>query len=112
VKRLLILALAVFPLTAKTYTVKLVWKYAANAGRVTFNVYRASSPCSVSSSPARIGQATSKSYKDKSVRQGNYCYYVTAVYPGVESLPSNKVTLRTTDFTKRSAVSRTIEVDK
>lgn len=89
----LILAAAVFAAYAYAQTprsVLLTWEDIENPTGTTYSVYRASSPCGAATTFTKIASAvSSKTYSDSGIVPGHYCYQVTAVYDGIESLPSN-----------------------
>jgi subtilisin len=70
--------------------VKLTWTASTTPGS-SYNVYRTTATSgSCGSSFSSIASTSTTSYKDTSATRGYYyCYYVTAVNSGGESLPSN-----------------------
>jgi hypothetical protein len=76
-----------------THQVTLTFTPSVDGGVVT--VYRAPGACSTSSvfSTVTTGLAVS-TYVDTGLSVGTYCYEVTTVVNGTESLPSNQVTAR------------------
>jgi len=78
---------------APTHQVVLNWLASADGGAVT--IYRAPGACSASSVFASISSGvTANTYTDSTVTVGSFCYQVTTIVNGVESLPSNPVTVR------------------
>lgn len=93
-KRYFVLALLVGSMTAQaaTHSVTLTWVDTANPAGTTYNVKRATGLCSGTPTFSTIASAvTAKTYADTTVSPGNYCYVVTAVFGGAESVPSNSV---------------------
>ena len=97
---LLLAAFLVAPAVAQTtaHTDVLTWTASTTNG-TTVNIYRAAGSCS--SNPSAFvqiatGIAPGGPYTDASPLVGAQCYYVTANFGGVESAPSNKVTLTST----------------
>ena len=82
------LALAFFVVSAKAqFDVSLSWTASSTSG-VTYNVYRQQA-CSGNFQEISTGTATT-TYIDSAVASGEtYCYYVTAISAGIESMPSN-----------------------
>jgi len=75
-----------------THVVTLTWADTANPAGTTYNIYRATGLCSGTPTFNKIGSAvTAKTFDDNSVSPGNWCYQVTAVFGGAESVPSNSV---------------------
>ncbi len=76
------------------HSVFLSWKASPDAAKqpkLTYNVYRADSPCSPSASFKQIASGvTATSYNDPSVPPGSYCYQVKSVVSGREGPPSNQ----------------------
>jgi len=88
----LLLMASVAVAQAATHSVTLTWVDASNPAGTTYNVYRATGLCSGTPTFSKIGSAvTVKTYTDASVTPGNYCYQVTAIFGGAESVPSNSV---------------------
>lgn len=76
----------------QTHSVSLAWQDTANPTGTTYNVYRATGLCSGTPTFSKLATAvTVKTYTDSTVTTGNYCYQVTAVFQGSESVPSNSV---------------------
>ena len=75
------------------HQVTLTWTASTDGGAVT--VYRASGACSTSSifTAVTTGVAVN-TFVDSTVTVGSFCYEVTTVVGGAESLPSNQVTAR------------------
>jgi len=80
------------------YQATLTWSDIVNPGGTTYNVYRAQGGCPATSSltlltllasnVASLG-GTLLTYVDSTITNGqNYCYGVTSVFGGIESLPS------------------------
>lgn len=83
-------------------SVTFTWSNVNTTGTVT--LYKASAACSTNPTtftPIQTGIASAGPYEDNSTVNGtagvsNYCYYVTAVVNGAESIPSNKVSISVT----------------
>jgi hypothetical protein len=76
-----------------THSDVLTWTASTTTG-VTYNVYRAPGTCSTSSIFASLATGVSPvTYTDASPLVGVQCYYVTAAVNGVESVPSNKISV-------------------
>ena len=93
----LVLALLFFaaPLFAQaaTHQVMLSWTASTDGGVVT--VYRAPGACSTTSVFTAVTTGVAlNTYTDTTVTVGTFCYQVTTVVNGAESLPSNQVTAR------------------
>jgi len=76
------------------HTVALSWTDTTNPAGTSYNVYRAAGACTGSPAFAKIGSTpvSVKTYTDSAVASAaTYCYQVTAVLNGVESVPSNSV---------------------
>ncbi len=58
-----------------------------------------------------IAETTETSYLDENVTSGNYNYYVTAMYSGYESDPSNTYTIEHTDATNTNVPIKTELLD-
>jgi hypothetical protein len=75
------------------YTVKLTWTASSDAAAnpsLTYNVYRAAT-CAAHFTKINSAPVAGTSYVDASAGAGAaYCYPVTAVLSGVESVPSNQ----------------------
>jgi len=74
------------------HTVALTWTDTTNPAGTSYNVYRAAGACTGSPAFAKIGSTpvSVKTYTDSAVASAStYCYQVTAVLNGVESVPSN-----------------------
>jgi hypothetical protein len=72
------------------HSVTLTWTDAQNPAGTTYNVKRAIGLCTGTPTFTTIASAlTTKTYNDATVTVGNYCYVVTAVLNGAESVPSN-----------------------
>lgn len=72
------------------HSVTLNWEDTLNPSGTTYSVYRATGLCSGTPAFNKLASAVAvKTYVDLTVNPGNYCYYVTASYNGVESGPSN-----------------------
>lgn len=74
------------------HSVTLTWTASVDTGG-TVNVYRATSACAGGGTPSFVklqsGVVAAGPYVDSTVGAGLFCYYVTALVNGVESLPSN-----------------------
>lgn len=94
-KLIAILALSsVAALAQSSHSVSLSWTPSTDTGG-TVNVYRAPAACTANPTtftPLANGIVAAGPYADTTVAVGAYCYYVTSVVNGAESLPSNKVT--------------------
>jgi hypothetical protein len=77
---LILLSVSAFP------AANISWQHPDDTA--TYNIYRATGACSVPSTFAKVGTSTVRSYTD-SPPVGRYCYRVTAVVGGVESVPSS-----------------------
>ena len=77
--------------TADAKTVSLAWEDARNPAGVSYSVYRSNSTCSTTSLFVKVATVPAKSYEDKNLAPGAYCYRVTAILNSLESLPSNSV---------------------
>jgi hypothetical protein len=73
-----------------SHSVLLTWTASTDTGG-TVNVYKATSACTGTPSFTLLasGVVAGGPYTDASVGIGKFCYYVTAVVNGAESLPSN-----------------------
>ena len=91
---LLALLLIALPASAQgTHSVVLTWTASVDGGAVT--VYRAPGACSASSVFASVTTGvTANTYTDSAISVGTYCYQITTVVNGTESLPSNQATAR------------------
>ena len=79
-----------------THQVVLNWTASADAAAnpsLTYNVYRLNNACvtPVGTNYVKVNTAaiTTATFTDTTVTVGVYCYYVTAVLNGAESVPSN-----------------------
>lgn len=74
-----------------SHFVTVTWDDAINPAGTTYTVYRGDAPCA--SAPAFSALQSGiqqRVYVDTAVVGGaSYCYYTTAVYGGLESVPSN-----------------------
>jgi hypothetical protein len=95
---LVILAATSIAQAQTVHTVTLTWTDTKNpnpgtASGTTYDIYRATAACSSSPTFPTTPLASSVAaltYLDNTVSVGStYCYEVTAVYSGVQSLPSN-----------------------
>jgi hypothetical protein len=78
---------------APTHQVVLNWTASVDGGVVT--VYRAAGACSASSVFTAITTGVAaNTFTDSTVTVGSFCYQVTTVVNGSESLPSNQITAR------------------
>lgn len=94
-RRLIFLGFLLFAIStqAATHQVVLNWTASVDGGVVT--VYRAPGACSSSSTFAAVTTGVAaNTFTDATVTVGSFCYQVTTVVNGVESLPSNQVTAR------------------
>lgn len=74
---------------ALTHSVSLAWTDPNNPAGTTYSVYRATGLCSGNPSYSKIATGiVGKTYVDTTVTPGNYCYYGTATFAGMESGPS------------------------
>jgi hypothetical protein len=97
-----VICFALFAGSAKaqgTHTVALSWGASPDAAAnptLSYTVYRASGACSTSPlfAPVATNVAQTDIFTDTALAPGVYCYQVTAVLNGAESLPSNQVTAR------------------
>ena len=73
-----------------SHSVTLTWTASTDTGG-TVNVYKATSGCTGTPSFTLLasGVVSAGPYIDSTVGVGQFCYYVTAVVNGAESLPSN-----------------------
>jgi hypothetical protein len=84
--------LAAAPARAQTHSVALTWMASASAAAnpsLTYNVYR-SPGCSGSFTRLNSSAVAATSFTDAGVAPGTYCYQVTAVLNGTESVPSSQ----------------------
>jgi hypothetical protein len=116
-KLLLALVFASLAFGQDTRTVVLAWDHSSST--VTFNVYRATGVCPVPAVPipTKINTVpvSVKTYTDPGVAYGTYCYQVTALGGGLQSVRSNDAgaeappqeptNLRTTTATAQITVS-------
>jgi hypothetical protein len=89
---LAVILLLALPLAAQTgaHTVTLTWTASPDGGVVT--VYRATGTCSTVplTFTAISTGVTGTTYVDSGIAPGKFCYQVTTVVNGAESLPSNQ----------------------
>jgi fibronectin type 3 domain-containing protein len=87
-------------------TIKITWQASPDAAgnpSLTYNVYRASS-CGGQFSKLNSAGISATSYVDPSVATGAaYCYQVTAVLNGAESVPSNQAFAKVPPLANRQA---------
>jgi hypothetical protein len=80
------------PLGAQSHSVSLKWTASVDAG-ASYNIYRLTGTCPVSGtggfSKISATPVSGTTFNDAAQSAGTYCYYVTAVLNGAESLPSN-----------------------
>jgi hypothetical protein len=91
-KRLIVLLLLAFPLSAQTtHKVVITWNDTVNPSGTTYNIYKASTACTGTPTFVKLTSTpiTAMTYTDSGVPAGTYCYYATAVGPGGESAQSN-----------------------
>lgn len=78
------------------YNVRVTWTASTDAAAnpsLTYNVYRAAT-CSGHFTKLNASPVTTTSYFDNTAATGAaYCYQVTAVLSGLESVPSNQATV-------------------
>jgi|SRR5271154_4670480 hypothetical protein len=91
---LVILALTITaaPARAQTHSVALSWTASASAAAnpsLTYNVYR-SPGCSGTFTLLNSSAVSATSFTDAGLSPGTYCYQITALLSGVESMPSNQ----------------------
>lgn len=102
----LVFALDVVPTHAQN-SVRVSWTPSSDAGgnpSLTYNVYRADS-CPGQFTKLNSTPLPGASYLDMNVAIGAaYCYQVTAVLDGVESIPSNPATAAVPPATNRQGV--------
>jgi hypothetical protein len=74
-----------------THSATLNWNAPSDAtGATTYSVYRAAGPCTPTPTLTKIASAiVPRTYVDTAVTPGPYCYAVTAVAGGAESVYSN-----------------------
>lgn len=93
-KFIAVLALSsVAALAQSSHSVTLNWTPSTDTGG-TVNVYRAPAACTTNPTnftQIKTGVVAAGPYSDATVTVGAYCYHVTAVVNGAESLPSNNV---------------------
>jgi len=90
-KLLFALIVSALALAAQSHSVTLNWADTLNPAGTTYTVYRASGPCSGSSTFSSLASGIAvKTYLDSGVAVGQYCYQVTATQNTVESDPSNQ----------------------
>ncbi len=101
-------ALGTIPTRAQN-RVRVSWTASSDAGgnpSLTYNVYRAGS-CPSQFTKLNAAPLSGTSYLDTNVAIGTaYCYQVTAVLNGVESLPSNQVIAAVPPPANRQSVCR------
>lgn len=98
-KNLILLLLAGTALAQTTHTVTLTWTDTANPAGTTYTVKRAPGLCTGTPTFATLASGVAvKTYADPSVAVGNYCYVVTAVSAGTESVPSNSASANVPPF--------------
>lgn len=92
--KLLTLAAALLTTTAllgqSSHSVTLNWTPSVDGGTVT--VYRADAPCATNPTTftaIKTGVTAAGPFTDEAIAVGGYCYRVTAVVNGAESVPSN-----------------------
>ena len=77
---------------AQAHAVSLKWNASADAAS-NYNVYRLSGACPTSGTTGftkiTATAVSGTAYSDSGVAAGTYCYYVTSVLNGAESMPSN-----------------------
>lgn len=84
---------------AVTHSVTLTWVDTQNPATTTYNVKRATGLCTGTPVFSTIASAVAvKTYADTAVTVGNYCYVVTAVLSGAESVPSNSASANVPPF--------------
>jgi hypothetical protein len=91
IMRLLIaLMLSVMASAQTSRTVVLTWQDGVNPTDTTYSVYRAQGPCQSGQTFAPVATGiTALTYSDPVTKPGQYCYYATATYGGLESDASN-----------------------
>lgn len=83
----LVLILVGLALGQNGRTVTLTWDDLLNPTGTTYTVYRANGACSATPNYVALAPAVVvKTYDDVGVSPGKYCYTVTAVYGGEESV--------------------------
>jgi len=93
-KLALLLLWAAMPCFAQSHSVDLAWGASPDAAAnptLSYNVYRSQTSCAAATTFTKINStaAGSLAFTDSSVAVGNtYCYQVTAVLNGLESIPS------------------------
>ena len=104
----LVFALGAIPTRAQN-GVRVSWTASSDAGgnpSLTYNVYRAGS-CLGQLAKLNSAPVAGTSYLDKNVATGAvYCYQVTAVLNGIESVPSNQVIAALPSPANRQSVCR------
>jgi hypothetical protein len=89
-RKLILLLLISTAMAQTTHSVTLTWTDTANPAGTTYTVKRSSGLCTGTPTFATMATAVAgKAYTDLNVGVGNWCYVVTAVLSGVESVPSN-----------------------
>ncbi len=77
---------------AQSHAVSLKWNASVDVAS-NYNVYRLSGACPASGTTGftkiTATAVTGTAYSDTAVAAGTYCYYVTSVLNGAESVPSN-----------------------
>jgi hypothetical protein len=77
---------------AQSHSVSLMWTASVDTG-ASYNIYRLSGVCPVSGTAGftkiSATPVSGTTFSDAALSAGAYCYYVTAVLSGAESLPSN-----------------------
>lgn len=102
-RNLILILLVAVAYAQTTHSVSLAWQDTANPTGTTYNVYRATGLCSGTPTFNKIASAvTVKTYTDTTITPGNWCYQVTAVFQGSESVPSNSVNPNVPAFAPQS----------
>lgn len=90
---LLLFAVPAIPQTTGSHQVTLTWSASIDGGAYT--VYRATGTCSSSLTFTAISTGVAATvYVDSGIAPGAFCYQVTTVLNGAESLPSNQAQAR------------------
>jgi hypothetical protein len=88
--RFALLFICTLALAQEAHWVELAWNDTINPPETTYSVKRAPGICSGTPVFATVATGLiAKTYNDKPIPPGNYCYTVTATYNGMESGPSN-----------------------
>lgn len=98
-RKLILLLLMGTAMAQASHSVTLTWTDTANPVGTTYTVKRAPGLCTGTPTFATIASGVAiKTYMDPNIAVGNYCYVVTAVSAGTESVPSNSASVNVPPF--------------